>query len=627
MKRFLLTFSLAVIYSCFLSLNAQQYVPVLQETFSKCSSTTIQGGYFSESTYFEPNEHGDNEGWYSQNTYPSEKAVKLGTKVKTGYITSPQLKFSQETASEIRVQFRAQLWFTGTTKDTTNIVVSVDGMEGSAQKMDILESNNVVDRNLAPYQLTFKNVPSGAKLRFTAEKPNGISRFFLTEVIVSEKREGNTEKILSTSAYYHHFENLMAGDQSEENTISISGENLSEDITIEAESDRPSFTITKAATWNARNGGDLSIHFVPVNAGDKEEVFNIKSGDLTQRIILTGKAKVFAPVAIQPTAVSDNSITCAWNPVAGIDKFVATIYTKSEKPLQATDLFISKYIEGKSNNRALEIFNGTGKTVDLNGYALRMETNGAGGLTSSEFKFPDVKLENGKTYTIANAQYTAVREVADSLIGFQSGGYSNIVTFTGDDAIGLFNPEDKLIDIIGYENPDINSTVDANWGQDKSYYRKSNVYAPSDKFYLEEWDIHEMDYAESYGTHTMDATGLVRNIIAKKEADGTATSVVADGLNSGTTYFYAIQGFSNNLKTHYSSEIEAKTTGESGIEEMEADAPSYRLEGNRLQVDADNVSVYDATGLQLKASQGSYTLPKHGIYLIRGEKQTVKIVY
>ena len=60
---------------------------------------------------------------------------------------------------------------------------------------------------------------------------------------------------------------------------------------------------------------------------------------------------------------------------------------------------------------------------------------------------------------------------------------------------------------------------------------------------------------------------------------------------------------------------------------MEADAPSYRLEGNRLQVDADNVSVYDATGLQLKASQGSYTLPKHGIYLIRGEKQTVKIVY
>ena len=30
-----------------------------------------------------------------------------------------------------------------------------------------------------------------------------------------------------------------------------------------------------------------------------------------------------------------------------------------------TDLFISEYVEGSSNNKAIEIFNGTGAPVDL----------------------------------------------------------------------------------------------------------------------------------------------------------------------------------------------------------------------------------------------------------------------
>ena len=40
----------------------------------------------------------------------------------------------------------------------------------------------------------------------------------------------------------------------------------------------------------------------------------------------------------------------------------------------ATDLFISEYIEGSSNNKALEIFNGTGATIDLaaGGYKLEL---------------------------------------------------------------------------------------------------------------------------------------------------------------------------------------------------------------------------------------------------------------
>jgi hypothetical protein len=42
------------------------------------------------------------------------------------------------------------------------------------------------------------------------------------------------------------------------------------------------------------------------------------------------------------------------------------------------DLFFSEYIEGTSNNKALEIYNGTGTAIDLaaEGYVVQMYFNG-----------------------------------------------------------------------------------------------------------------------------------------------------------------------------------------------------------------------------------------------------------
>ena len=48
-----------------------------------------------------------------------------------------------------------------------------------------------------------------------------------------------------------------------------------------------------------------------------------------------------------------------------------------------TELFFSEYIEGSSNNKALEIYNGTGAAVNLTtgGYNLLMSFNGGHGST------------------------------------------------------------------------------------------------------------------------------------------------------------------------------------------------------------------------------------------------------
>ena len=47
--------------------------------------------------------------------------------------------------------------------------------------------------------------------------------------------------------------------------------------------------------------------------------------------------------------------------------------------MPSSDLFISEVIEGSSNNKAIEIYNGTGAPIDLAaaGYSIQMVFNGS----------------------------------------------------------------------------------------------------------------------------------------------------------------------------------------------------------------------------------------------------------
>ncbi len=46
-------------------------------------------------------------------------------------------------------------------------------------------------------------------------------------------------------------------------------------------------------------------------------------------------------------------------------------------PAACTGLFISEYVEGSANNKAIEIFNGTGQAIDLAGHSLEFYFNGS----------------------------------------------------------------------------------------------------------------------------------------------------------------------------------------------------------------------------------------------------------
>lgn len=610
--------------------KAQQYVTVLDETFAHCTSTKIQGGYFAEDSYFQPDEQADNAGWYSQNTYPSERAVKLGTKKKTGYITSPALQLTQGETADLRVTLRAQLWFTGTTKDTARVAVQIDGDDTTVQYIDAVASTNVEDRSQPKYELYFTGVSNGAKLKFTSEKSGGMSRFFLAEVNVAELHADSGTPQLGVSARYHHFDDIMAGNDSELRTIDVEGESLDSDISISYNAERPNFTLTCDDGWDSRKGGRITVAFNPSNAGAKLDTVVIAAGEQSRTVLLTGNAKVYRPTVDTPRDITADGFTAAWKPLAGADKFVVSVYTKQTKPLTATDLMITKYIEGKSNNRALEIYNGTGHSVSLNGYKLRMETNGAGGVTANEFSLPDRELANGDTYTIVNAQFNndAVRAEADSLVGYSNGGYANIVVFTGDDAIGLFRPDGTMTDLIGYEHEDVNDRVSGDWGADKTFFRKTSVYSPQPKFYVEEWDEHEMDYTDGFGTHSMDSEGIVREIVAELTAGGNETSAAVSGLQPGVTYYYAVKAVSADWITHYTQEASATTLASSnGIDSAEASAPLYSIDGDTLTTAPAGAKVYTADGTLLAPVAGGckYRLAQHGVYIVKCGGKSVKV--
>ena len=67
---------------------------------------------------------------------------------------------------------------------------------------------------------------------------------------------------------------------------------------------------------------------------------------------------------------------------------------------QTSDLLISEYVEGSSNNKALEIFNGTEDVVDLGAYTIERYTNGS--TTSVSIPLAAVSLGAGETWVITH---------------------------------------------------------------------------------------------------------------------------------------------------------------------------------------------------------------------------------
>lgn len=160
-----------------------------------------------------------------------------------------------------------------------------------------------------------------------------------------------------------------------------------------------------------------------------------------------------------------------------------SVTTNSNGTGTATDLLFSEYIEGSGNNKALEIANNTGASVNLSAYTIKKQTNGAGswstGLALSG------TLTTGSKFVIVNSS------MSSSCFPTSAANISTTateLTFNGNDAVGLFK-NGVLIDIIGTFNGGT-----ANFAIDVTLRRKSTVTSPSTTFNLSaQWDSYSQD--------------------------------------------------------------------------------------------------------------------------------------
>ncbi|WED24769.1 ExeM/NucH family extracellular endonuclease [Vibrio sp. JC009] len=207
------------------------------------------------------------------------------------------------------------------------------------------------------------------------------------------------------------------------------------------------------------------------------------------------------------------------------------------------DILITEYIDGGSNNKAIEIANTGTDTLTLTGYTIEKDTNGKG--------LWDYKLALNDITLFSNQTYVFVHQSADSELKQHADTCSNELTsFNGDDPIAI-KKDGNIVDIVGVPGR-------VNLLDDSSIRRR--VFTPSTKYDAGKFD-DLADPKDFSGLGNLDPVPAVPKPAATpasiQEIQGTGWSSTIGGIDvpngkydSGDNYFEvtgvitAIQEFS-----------------------------------------------------------------------------------
>jgi predicted extracellular nuclease len=190
---------------------------------------------------------------------------------------------------------------------------------------------------------------------------------------------------------------------------------------------------------------------------------------------------------------------------------------------QYSDLFISMYAEGSGNNKFIEIYNGTGSSIDLSNYMIKGTNNGGDWKEARNLSLTG-SISDGDVYVIAADQADAsILAVADLSLSYESALHYN-----GDDAIALLKKNDsdvfEVIDIIGATGDDPGSgwavAGVTNATKDHTLSRKNTISGPSSDWTSSagtdesssEWVVTGKDTEwTSLGSYTGKSTASLKN--------------------------------------------------------------------------------------------------------------------
>lgn len=260
--------------------------------------------------------------------------------------------------------------------------------------------------------------------------------------------------------------------------------------------------ITAGRTWESQV---VTIKDVTITGSGSNYTIKDATGEITTYVrtassisMPTGASSITGYVSIYQSSAAGSNPVVQLTLRTQADIVGGTNNPPSTDPPPTTgesDLIISEYVEGSSNNKYLEIYNAGSATADLSLYEIKLYPNG-GTNASSTLKLSDVTatLDAGKTIVIQNAQ--AVLTLPTGVTGFSS----TVTYFNGDDALEL-TKNGTVIDVFGQKgvDPGTSFTVagDASGTLDKTVRRKTSITKGNP------------DWTKSAGTNATDSEWVI----------------------------------------------------------------------------------------------------------------------
>jgi hypothetical protein len=165
---------------------------------------------------------------------------------------------------------------------------------------------------------------------------------------------------------------------------------------------------------------------------------------------------------------------------------------------QSCNLFFSEYLEGASNNKAIEIYNPLNISVDLNDYVIYRYNNGSP-IPTDSLHMNDI-LAPGDVFVAGNPSAIAsILAVSDTL--------HTITFYNGDDAMELrYKPTNTILDIIGTIgfDPGINWPVGTGATSEFTLVRQASITNGETNWAIAatEWDVYPQNTTTFIGSHT-----------------------------------------------------------------------------------------------------------------------------
>ena len=207
--------------------------------------------------------------------------------------------------------------------------------------------------------------------------------------------------------------------------------------------------------------------------------------------------------------------------------FILTLSSFSLIAQDCSELFFSEYVEGSSNNKAVEIYNPTDAPIDLSGYSIERYSNGSDAV-SDEMDLSGT-INAGETWIVTNSDTNSANEFGYIMVELYNMAdqwapvYPSPLYMNGNDAMTL-SKNGTIIDIIGKigEDPGDAWTDDATagftdanggawWTKNHTLVRKASVKSGVTTSPIlfnpaAEWDSLSINTWTNLGTHECDCS-------------------------------------------------------------------------------------------------------------------------